>query len=175
MLIQFRFLEAAGACELLAGCSQRPNRSESFRWWSALAATARGYRVAVLDAGCDGYPAIEEWAGTCDASYFSEETARLALEHDHWLNVVPGGCAYLAWVGAYVAAAELDGRRAVDALRGCTSIAADFLDVPTVVLAPSVYEQLQLAADALPRFLPLPQHPLTDMRRFAFLPTTFPR
>ena len=174
LLIQFRFLEAAGACELLACFSQPQTRSESC-WWSALAAIARGYSVAMFDAGCRGYPVIAGWADTCDASYFREETSRLALEYEYWLNVVPGGGAYVAWVGAYVAAAELDGRRALDALRACTSIAANFLDVSTVALAPSVYEQLQLAADALPRFLPLPQHPLTDMRRFVLLPTTFRR
>jgi hypothetical protein len=178
LLVGFRLLEAAGACELIA-CHPRPAGPQMPEWWSALAAAARGYRGAIFDAARDGYVAIDRWAaadaGLVDGARFTEERARLNLEYEYWLNVVPGGCAYTAWLAGYVATAELDGGRAIDALRNCTSIAADFLDVSTVGFASSVYEQLQLAADALPRFLPLPQHPLRDMRRFAFLPTTFPR
>jgi hypothetical protein len=66
-------------------------------------------------------------------------------------------------LSAYVATAELDGYRARDALRRSGTIASDFLDVSDIEDALSVYEQLQGAADALARFLLLPQHPLSDI------------
>ena len=173
-LADFRLLEAAGACELVADDPHSPNSWDSSKWWSALAVTTRAYRAAILNAVQDGYGPISDWADDSAASYFAEETARLSLEHQHWLGAVPGGRAYVAWLSAYVATAELDGRRAVEALRRCAVIAADFLEVSEAPVAPSVYEQLQLSADVLSRFLPLPQHPLRDMRRFALLPETFP-
>jgi hypothetical protein len=177
LLAGFRLLEAAGACELIAR-DPRPVGPQVSEWWSALAAAARGYRGAILDAVRDGYAAIDSWAavdaGAVADPPFTEERVRLSFEHEYWLNEVPGGSAYTAWLAGYVATAELDGRRAVDALRGCTSTAADFLDVSTIARAPSVYEQLELAADVVPRFLPLPERPLTDMRRFVLLPATFP-
>jgi hypothetical protein len=174
LLADFRLLEAAGACELVADNPYSPNSCDSSKWWSALAATARAYRAAILNAVHDGSGPIAHWAQASTASYFAEETARLSLEHQYWLDAVPGGRAYVAWLTAYVATAELDGRRAVEALRRCAVIATDFLEVSEAPVAPSVYDQLQLSADVLSRFLPLPQHPLRDMRRFAFVPETFP-
>jgi hypothetical protein len=178
LLVEFRLLEAAGACELLARHSWRSHARMS-RWWSILAADARAYRHAIFVTADDGYAAIERWASTSagglDNESLAEGKARLKLEYEYWLNVVAGGGAYVAWLSAYVAATELDGHGAVRALARWAAIASDFLDASGASVAPSVYEQLQLAADALPRFLPLPQHPMRDMRRFALLPTTYPR
>jgi hypothetical protein len=175
LLAGFRLLEAAGACEMIAG-HERSHGATTARWWSALAADARSYRGAVLAAGRSGYGAIESWAdvGGVDNPRLAEANARLRLEYEYWFNVVPGGDAYIAWLSAYLAAAELDGHATVRALGRCAAIASEFLDASEIAVALSVYEQLQLAADALPRFLPLPQHPLRDMRRFALLPPTFP-
>ena len=176
LLAGFRLLEAAGACELVAGLT-RPAGAATRQWWSSLAATARGYRRAIFDAAGDGFAAIEGWAavvGVRDDTGLADARSRLNLEYEYWLNVVGGSGAYVAWLSAYVAAAELDGHRAADALGRSVAIASDFLGASDLAVALSVYEQLQLVADLLPRFLPLSQHPLRDMRRFALLPTTFP-
>jgi hypothetical protein len=173
-LTEFRLREAARAAEFVARCPPPAMSSERLGWWAALAAVARTYRVAISDAARDIEVAISKWAEASAASYFAAETERLSLEFEYWLDVVPGGRAYVAWLSAYVATAELDGHAAGVGLRRWSMIASDFLDVADVVRAPSLYEQMQGAADALERFLPLPQHPLRDMRRFAFLPETFP-
>lgn len=177
LLLGFRLLEAAGACELIA-CELGEDRTQPFEWWSELAGTARSYRVAVFDSGPAGYAAIERWADAArvggDTTYFCEMKERLRSEFETWLCVVPGGGAYVAWLTGYLAAAELDGHRARDALRRCDAIGSEFVDASDIARAPSLYEQLQLAADLLPRFLPIPQHPLRDMRRFALEPQTFP-
>jgi len=174
-LAGFRLLEAAGACEIIA---RQSNSAGSSSWWLGLAATARSYRVALLDAVNHGYRAIEQWAESCSGptgvGWFAEERGRLSLEYEYWLITVPGGGAYVAWLATYVAAADLDGERAVEALRRWGTIAGDFVDISYISLAPSIYEQLQGAADALERFLPLPQHPFSDMRRFALLPDLSP-
>lgn len=51
-----------------------------------------------------------------------------------------------------------------------TAIAQEFIEVPSLGPDASVYAVLQGAADALVLFLPLGEHPMRDMRRFAFLP-----
>ena len=178
LLNGFRLLEAAGVCEVISSGLERGRDDHRGEWWSALAATARGYRRALLDTAGDGYGPVNRWAeadlARPYASYFVEERARLGFEYEYWLNVVPGGAAYVVWLNAYVAAAELDGHRVVHALRQWSAIASEFLDTSALAEAPSLYEQLQRAADGLERFLPLPEHALRDMRRFALLPETFP-
>jgi hypothetical protein len=176
LLVGFRLLEAAGACELIAR-NPRPGAAQTSRWWSTLATNARAYRGAVFATAADGYAAIESWVdvGGVDDPGLAETNARLSLEFEYWLNVVAGGDAYIAWLSAYLSAAELDGHATVRALERCAAIESEFLDAPGVAVALSLYEQLQLAADALPRFLPLPQHPLRDMRRFALLPDSSQR
>jgi hypothetical protein len=178
LLNGFRLLEAAGACEVIGGGPDRGRGDHCGEWWSALATTARAYRRALLDAAREGYGPVKRWAevdlARPDASYFAEERARLSSEYEYWLKVVPGGAAYVVWLSAYVAAAELDGRRVVLALRQWCAIASEFLDTSVLAEAPSLYEQLQGAADGLERFLPMPEHALRDMRRFTLLPETFP-
>lgn len=178
LLTRFRLLEAAGACEGIGSGPERGRDDHGGEWWSALARTARTYRLALLDAAREGCGSVKRWGeidlARADASYFAEERARLSLEYEYWLNVVPGGAAYVVWLSAYVAAAELDGHRVVDALQQWSAIASEFLDASALIAAPSLYEQLQRAADGLERFLPLPEHALRDMRRFALLPETFP-
>ena len=177
LLLGFRLLEAAGVCEFIAG-ELRRRGLQSFGWWSALAATARTYRVALFDTEQAGHVPIESWTDSnhvvANTTYFNDEKGRLSLEHEYWLDVIPGGAAYVAWLTGYIAAAELDGRRACDALRRCVAIGSQFVDTSDLARAPSGYEQLQLAADLLPRFLPLPQHALRDMRRFALEPQSLP-
>ena len=85
------------------------------------------------------------------------------------MAAVPAGCAYIAWLAAYVATIEMDGARAMDALRRWACTAREFLDVPDLE-GLSVYELLQASADSLTTFLPLPVHPARDVRRFVFLP-----
>ncbi len=178
LLKGFRLLEAAGACEVIGSGPERGRDDHWGAWWSALARTVRAYRLALLDAAREGYEPVKRWAevdlARADASYFADERARLSLEYEYWLNVVPGGAAYVVWLSAYVSAAELDGHRVVHALRQWSAIASEFLDASALAEAPSLYEQLQHAADGLERFLPLPEHALRDMRRFALLPETFP-
>lgn len=176
LLAGFRLLEAAGACELVAS---QPPGAGSAGWWRTLAGTARAYRVAMADTAHDGYLAIRRWAEVrpdeaSETDWYGEEVARLSLEYEHWLEVVPGGGAYVAWLRAFVATVELDGRAAVEALRQWSRIASDFLDPSDIALAPSVYDQLQCAANLLEDMLCLPEHPLRDKRRFALLPPNFP-
>ena len=97
---------------------------------------------------------------------------RLRAEHRHWLCEVPGGRAYVAWLSAYVAVAEIDGERALRSLDRCVAIVQEFVDVPELEREPSVYDYLQSAADTLALCLSLPEHPLRDMTRFAFLPSS---
>ncbi len=77
----------------------------------------------------------------------------------------------MAWLSAYVAVGEFDGDRALSNLNRCAAIAREFVDVPTLGHEPSLYDFLQSAADTLALFLPLPEHPLRDMRRFVLLPS----
>ena len=101
------------------------------------------------------------------------ERVRLGAEHRRWLCEIPGGQAYVAWLSAYVAVAEIDGERAVSSLERCSAIVREFADVPGLGRELSIYEFLQSAADALSAFLPLPEHPVRDVRRFALLPWPF--
>ena len=68
-------------------------------------------------------------------------------------------------------APHADGARALTSLDRCAAIVREFVDVPGLGREPSLYEFLQSAADTLALFLPLPEHPLRDMRRFALLPS----
>jgi hypothetical protein len=105
-----------------------------------------------------------------DADLVRERT-RLGVEHQKWLCDLPGGQAYVAWLSAYVAVAEIDGDRALRSLDTCAAIVREFVDVPELGREPSLYDFVQSAADTLALFLPLPEHPLRDVRRFAFLPS----
>lgn len=148
--------------------------TEPPEWWEALADSARTYRSAIYGTTVRGFSAIDEWSQTgvsgSDANLVRERT-RLGDEHRKWLCELPGGQAYVAWLSAYVAVAEIDGDRALRSLDRCAAIVREFVDVPELGREPSVYDFLQSAADALALFLPLPEHPLRDMRRFAFLPS----
>jgi hypothetical protein len=176
LLSSFRLLEAAGACTVIADTLSsecRPVRPPV--WWETLAADARTYRSMIYSAVVQGVSAIDERAqptpAPADTHDLLQERARLALEYSHWLSDVAGGRAYIAWLSAYVAVAEIDGERAIGSLQICSAIVREFLDVPELDGRGSVYEFLQSAADCLPLFLPLQQHPLSDMRRFAYLPS----
>ena len=139
-----------------------------------MADSARTYRSAIYGTSVQGFSAIDDWshaeAPGSDAD-IAGERARLAVEHMKWLCELPGGRAYVAWLSAYVAVAEIDGDRALSHLERCAAIVREFVDVPELGSEPSVYDFLQGAADSLGRFLPLPEHPLRDVRRFAFLPS----
>ena len=67
LLAEFRLLEAADACELLARHSDPGGGREELEWWSRLAATVRAYRVAMLGTVRDGYGAIKRWAEVAPA------------------------------------------------------------------------------------------------------------
>jgi hypothetical protein len=172
LLGNFRLLEAAGACELIATTAVEPSHpSRSPAWWKAVADTARTYRSAIHNVTRQGFDAIDDWShAAAPVREFGLERARLRAEHRHWLCEIPGGGAYVTWLSAYIAAVELDGQRTLASLEQCTAILQEFIDVPTPGPAGSAYEILQGAADALVLFLPLAEHPLRDMRRFAFLP-----
>jgi hypothetical protein len=150
----------------------RPTKSPE--WWDALADSARTYRSAIYGTIVRGFPGIDEWsrwrASGSDADLIRERT-RLGVEHRKWLCELPGGQAYVAWLSAYVAVAEIDGDRALRSLDRCAAIVREFVDVPELGREPSLYDFLQSAADTLALFLPLPEHPLRDVRRFAFLPS----
>jgi hypothetical protein len=143
-------------------------------WWEALADSVRTYRSAIYATVVRGFSAIDEWsqsgASGSDADLIGERT-RLGGEHRKWLCELPGGQAYVAWLSAYVAVAEIDGDRALRSLDRCAAIVREFVDAPELGRQPSVYDFLQSAADTLALFLPLPEHPLRDVRRFAFLPS----
>lgn len=174
LLCGFRLLEAAGACGVIAARLSeacRPRRPPE--WWEALADGARTYRSAIDRTTVQGFSAIDEWAQSetagDDADLLHERT-RLGFEYREWLCEVHGGQAYVAWLSAYVAVVELDGERALKSLDRCAAIVHEFTEAPGLGDEPSVYDLLQSAADTLTSFLPLVEHPLRDMRRFAFLP-----
>jgi hypothetical protein len=175
LLLNFRLLEAAGACELIradANASSSPIRSPE--WWHALAECARTYRAAVYSASAHGFTAIDDWSRSRISEEDSDlacERERLGDEHRVWMCDVPGGQAYEAWLSAYVAVAELDADRALSSLVRCAAIAREFTEVPKLERELSLYEFLQRTADTIARVLPLPEHPVRDLRRFAFVPT----
>ncbi len=150
------------------------NPTKPPEWWEALADSVRTYRSAIYGTMVRGFSAIDEWsqsgASGSDADLVRERT-RLGVEHRKWLCELPGGQAYVAWLSAYVAVAEIDGDRALRSLDRCAAIVREFVDVPELGREPSLYDFLQSAADTLALFLPLPEHPLRDVRRFAFLPS----
>jgi hypothetical protein len=173
LLGSFRLLEAAGACELIATTAielGHPSRPPA--WWKAVADAARTYRSAIHNVIGQGFDAIDDWSQSGASADLERrrERARLRAEHRHWLCEVPGGGAYVAWLSAYLATVELDGQRTLASLERCTTIAQEFIEAPKPGPEVSVYEILQGAADALVLFLPLDEHPLRDMRRFAFVP-----
>ena len=175
MLGNLRLLEAAGACGLIAeSLTEDCSPTKPPEWWEALADSARTYRSAIHGTIVRGFSAIDEWsqsgASGSDADLVRERT-RLGVEHRKWLCELPGGQAYVAWLSAYVAVAEIDGDRALRSLDRCAAIVREFVDVPELGREPSLYDFLQSAADTLALFLPLPEHPLRDVRRFAFLPS----
>jgi hypothetical protein len=173
LLSNFRLLEAAGACEVIATTAielGHPSRPPA--WWKAAADAARTYRAAIHAMIGQGLDPIDDWSksGASADPELCQERARLRAEHRHWLCEVPGGGAYVTWLSAYVAAVELDGQRALASLERCTTLAQEFIEVPNPGPQVSVYELLQGTADALVLFLPPGEHPLRDMRRFAFIP-----
>jgi hypothetical protein len=174
LLANFRLLEAAGACGLIAaGNTEDLIATKPAAWWKGLADCARTYRAAIYRTMVDGFSAIDEWSRSTSSGRDADldmERARLGEGHRRWRCEAPGGPAYLAWLTAYVAIAELDGERALSSLEVCAAIMREFADVPELGNEPSVYEFLQSAADALGRFLPLPEHPVRDVRRFALMP-----
>ena len=145
-------------------------------WWESLAGSARTYRSAIYATGVQGFAGIDEWSHSWDSGSGSDadlvrEKKRLGAEHRKWLCEVPGGNAYVAWLSAYVAVAEIDGARALTSLDRCAAIVREFVDAPELGREPSLYDFLQSAADTLALVLRLPEHPLRDVRRFAFLPS----
>ena len=176
LLGNFRLLEAAGACALIAP-SEVDDRgvAKPPEWWEALADTARTYHSAIRSSIAQGTSTLEDWAqnpGSTRDDDLLRERARLGAEHRKWIHEVPAGQAYEAWLSAYVAIAELDGEHALKALDRCAAVAREFADVPELGRESSIYEFLQSAANALGLFLPLPEHPVRDVRRFAFLPSS---
>lgn len=177
LLGNFRLLEAAGACELIAsGLAGGPAVRKPLSWWEALAASARSYRSAIYSTDSKGIEAIDDWSQLlvpdAELAELSDEKARLALEYRRWLRDVDGGRAYIAWLTAYVAVVELDGERALRSLEDCATIASEFVDAAKIMQWGSVYEFLQSTANSLMLFLPVAAHPVSDVRRFAFLPAT---
>jgi hypothetical protein len=147
--------------------------NEPPEWWEALATCARTYRSAIFSTSARGFSAIDEWSrseGSANHDDLIRERARLGAEHRRWLCEILGGHAYIAWLSAYVAVAEIDGERAVSSLERCAAITREFVDVPGLGRELSIYDFLQSAADALSVFLPLPAHPVRDVRRFALVP-----
>ena len=178
LLGNFRFLEAAAACGIIAeSLPEDCGTAKPPEWWQALAGTARTYRAAIYATSVRGFSGIDEWSHTensqsgSDAGLVCERT-RLRIEHRKWLCELPGGQAYVAWLSAYVAVGEIDGDRARKSLDRCAAIVREFVEVPELGREPSLYDFLQSAADTLALFLPLPEHPLRDVRRFAFLPSS---
>ena len=104
-------------------------------------------------------------------SDLADEGERLGDEHRFWMCEVPGGQAYEAWLCACVAVAELDADRALSSLDRCAAIAREFSDVPGLGRELSLYESPQRTADTIARVLPLPEYPVSDVRRFAFVPS----
>lgn len=175
LLDNLRLLEAAGVCELIsANLTEECRAGKPPEWWKALAGSLRTYRSAIHRSIAHGFSPIDQWSQSASAGSdpdLAHEMTRLAAEHRKWLCEVPGGQAYVAWLSAYVAVAEIDGERALRSLDSCAAIARDFVAAPDLGREPSVYDFLQSAANILAVFLPLPEHPLRDMRRFAFRPS----
>ena len=174
LLANLRLLEAAGACGVIARTATDNGSKEPPEWWEALATCARTYRSAIFSASAQGFSAIDTWSQFADSPAHGDlirERMRLGAEHRKWLCEIPGGPAYVAWLSAYVAVAEMDGERAVSGLERCSAIVREFIDVPGLGHELSVYDFLQAAANALTLFLRLPEHPVRDLRRFALLPS----
>jgi hypothetical protein len=169
-------LEAAGACGLIAErLTEDCTPARPPEWWEALADSARTYRSALHCTVAHGFSAVQDWSQSAAPGRvddLAQERTRLGLEHRRWICEVPGGQAYLAWLSAYVAAAEIDGARALASLDRCAAIMQEFVNVPGLGREPSVYGYLQSAADTLALCLSLPEHPLRDMTRFALLPSS---
>ena len=175
LLANLRLLEAAGACGAMARTVTEDNANEPPEWWEALGTCARTYRSAIFSASAQGLSAIDEWSQTEESANNDDlirERARLSAEHRRWLCEIPGGQAYVAWLTAYVAVAEIDGERALSSLERCSAIVREFIDAPGLGRELSVYDFLQSAANALTAFLPLPEHPVSDLRRFALVPVS---
>jgi hypothetical protein len=173
LLANLRLLEAAGACGVVARTVTEDDANDPPEWWEALGTCARTYRSAIFAASAQGFSAIDEWSRSEDSANHHDlirERTRLGAEHRRWSCEIPGGQAYVAWLSAYVAVAEIDGERAVSGLERCSAIVREFVDVPELGRELAVYDFLQSAADALFIFLPLPEHPVRDVRRFALLP-----
>ena len=133
LLANLRFLEAAGACGAMARTVTEDDASEPPEWWEALGMCARTYRSAILSASAQGFSAIDEWSQSESSANHDDlvrERARLGAEHRRWLCEIPGGQAYVAWLSAYVAVAEIDGERAVSGLERCSAIVREFVEVP---------------------------------------------
>jgi hypothetical protein len=170
-------LEAAGACGLIAErLAEDCTPARPLEWWEALADSARTYRSALHSTAVNGFSAGQDWSQAASGRVddLVQERTRLGLEHRRWLCEVPGGQAYVAWLSAYVAAAEIDRARALASLDRCAAIMREFVEVPGLGREPSVYGYLQSAADTLALCLSLPEHPLRDMTRFALLPSSLP-
>jgi hypothetical protein len=173
LLANLRLLEAAGACGAMARTVTDDDANEPPEWWEALGTCARTYRSAIFSASAQGFSAIDEWSrseGSANHHDLIRERTRLGAEYRRWWCEIPGGQAYVAWLSAYVAVAEIDGERAVSGLERCSAIVREFIDVPGLGRELSVYDFLQSAANALTAFLPLPEHPVRDLRRFALVP-----
>jgi hypothetical protein len=171
LLANFRLLEGAGACVLIA--DEDRGASKRTEWWTALGDTARSYRSAIDLTTAHGFSAIDAWSqsGASGTDWdLAAERVRLGSEHRRWLREIPGGSAYEAWLRAYVAVAELDGGRALKSLEQAAAIVRKFVGAPGLGDEPSTYDFLQSVADTLASFLPLSEHPLRDVRRFALLP-----
>jgi hypothetical protein len=178
LLGNFRLLEAAGACGVIAeSLTEDYGHTKPLEWWGALADNARSYRSAIHATRVRGLAGIDEWSHSGDSGSGSDadlvrERKRLGAEYRTWLCEAPGGHAYVAWLGAYVAVAEIDGDRALTNLDRCAAIVREFVDGPELGRELSLYDFLQAAADALALFLRLPEHPLRDVWRFALLPSS---
>ena len=175
LLVNFRLLEAAGACseaDVLRRLDSDTG-TESRLWLTQLAQVVRSYRGAIFASMDHGYSAIERWADALaqPPSTFHLEAQRLAKEYRYWLVDVPAGSSYIAWLAAYIATAELDGEQAMKCLHRALAAPAEFVDVPAMGDSASGYDLLQSTADCIGRFLSLQEHPVTDMRRFVLLPT----
>ena len=175
LLANLRLLEAAGACGAMARTVTKDDAKEPPEWWEALGTCARTYRSAIFSASAQGFSAIDEWSRSEESANHHDlirERTRLGAEHRRWLCEIPGGQAYVAWLTAYVAVAEIDGERALSGLERCSAIVREFIDVPGLGRELSVYGFLQSAANALTAFLPLPEHPVRDLQRFALAPVS---
>src|SRR5436309_2137713 len=94
------------------------------------------YRAAIYLTSSRGIEPIDDWSllvtSEAEPSEVTDEKARLALEYRRWLTEVTGGRAYVMWLTAYAAVAEMDGERAHRCLESCTAIIREFVDAPAV-------------------------------------------